>query len=145
MKYSSYVDINKPLGVVVDFYSDSNNLKKWQDGFVKKEWIYGNPMDNGAVSKLYYSYGKRNMVLTETIISNRLPDSFEAEYHHKHMDNTMKCQFIPLDASRTRYMYEFEYTRMNWMPRLMAILFPGMYRRQGEKWMNQFKEQIEKQ
>jgi hypothetical protein len=28
---------------------------------------------------------------------------------------------------------------------LMAILFPGIYRKQGEKWMKQFKEFVEKQ
>jgi len=27
----------------------------------------------------------------------------------------------------------------------MAILFPSMYRKQGEKWMKQFKEFAEKQ
>jgi hypothetical protein len=58
----------------------------------------------------------------------------------------MKCTFIELDDQNTRYEYEFEYTRINWvMPKLMAILFPGMYRKQAEKWMVQFKEFVEKQ
>ena len=70
----------------------------------------------------------------------------EAFYHHRHMDNTMKCNFVPLDEGRTRYEYEFEYTRINWViPKLMAILFPSVYRKQGEKWMRQFKEFVEKQ
>ena len=95
---------------------------------------------------MLYKYGKRDMELTETIISNLLPDSFESHYHHKHMDNFMRCTFISLDENNTRYEYAFEYTRINWiMPKLMAILFPGMYRKQGEKWMNQFKEFVEKQ
>ena len=86
------------------------------------------------------------MVLTETITSNQLPDSFEATYHHKHMDNTMKCTFKALGDNKTRFEYEYEYTRINWiMPKLLAILFPGMYRKQGEKWMQQFKESVEKQ
>ena len=62
------------------------------------------------------------------------------------MDNTMKCRFIALNKNETRYEYEFEYTRINWvMPKLIAILFPSMYRKQGEKWMKQFKEFVEKQ
>ena len=62
------------------------------------------------------------------------------------MDNTMKCTFAPLEENKTRYEYEFHYTRINWlMPKLMAILFPGMYRKQGEKWMRQFKEFVESQ
>lgn len=31
------------------------------------------------------------------------------------------------------------------MPKLMAILFPGIFKKQGEKWMRQFKEFAEKQ
>lgn len=94
---------------------------------------------------MYYDDGKRKMELTETITSNNLPDSFEAFYHHKHMDNTMKCNFTALDENSTRYDYEFEYTRIDWvMPKLMAVLFPGMYRKHGDKWMQQFKEFVER-
>ena len=95
---------------------------------------------------MYYKFGKGEMELTETITSNRLPNSFESSYHHKHMDNTMKCNFIALSDNETRYEYEYEYTRINWvMPKLIAILFPGMYRKQGEKWLNNFKVFAEKQ
>ena len=144
MKYSGYVDIHKPVEIVAAFFADSENLKEWQDGFVKKELQSGKESMDGAVSKMYYKSGKREMVLVETITSNQLPHSFEAIYHHKHMDNTMKCTFTPIDANKTRYEYEFEYTRIDWfMPRLIAILFPGVYRRQGEKWMQQFKSTVE--
>ena len=61
------------------------------------------------------------------------------------MDNTMTCRFEALDDDRTRYEYAFEYTRMSWViPRLIAILYPGMYRKQGEKWMRQFKAFVER-
>ncbi|MEP3209276.1 MAG: SRPBCC family protein [Maribacter sp.] len=146
MKYTGYIDINKPIQEVVDFFAKSDNQKKWQDGFIKKEQLKGNGREAGAAIKLYYKFGKRDMILTESVISNNLPNSFESSYHHTHMDNTMKCSFVPLSEEKTRYQYEFEYTRISWiMPKLMAILFPGMYRKQGEKWIRQFKEVIEKQ
>ncbi len=140
------LDIDKPRSIVAELFADPKNLKEYQDGFVKKELASGKEGEDGAVSKMYYKYGKRDMELTETITANRLPDSFEASYHHKHMDNTMKCEFIAINDDQTRYKYEFEYTRINWvMPKLIAILFPSMYRKQGEKWMKQFKEFVEKQ
>lgn len=146
MKIKGSLDINRPQSKVAELFADPDYLKEYQDGFQKKELVSGQMGQEGAVSKMYYKYGKRDMELTETITANRLPDSFEATYHHKHMDNTMKCTFVPLDDNRTRYEYEFEYTRINWvMPKLMAVLFPGMYRKQGEKWMRQFKEFVEKQ
>ena len=146
MKYSGSVEINKPIDLVTKLFMDKNHLGEYQDGFVRKELIEGNEGQNGAISKMYYKYGKRDMELTETIVANKLPSTFEAFYHHKHMDNTMKCQFTSIDKNTTRYDYEFEYVRMNWiMPRLIAILFPSVYRKQGDKWMQQFKAFVERQ
>ena len=144
MEFKGSVDIAKPRQEVVDYFIDPKHLGEYQDGFVSKTLLKGTATEDGAVSQMMYKYGKRDMELTETIIANRLPDSFEGHYHHIHMDNYMRCKFIELDANHTRYEYEFEYVRINWfMPRLMAILFPGMYRKQGEKWMKQFKAFVE--
>jgi len=146
MKYAGSIEINKPIDLVTRLFADPNSLKEYQDGFVKKEIQSGQAGEEGAVSKMYYQYGKRAMVLTETVVANNLPASFEAFYHHKHMDNTMKCTFTALGEHKTRYEYAYEYTRLNWvMPRLMAIFFPNIYRKQGDKWMQQFKDFVEKQ
>ena len=146
MKFKGFVDINQSRDKVVAFFVDPKYLHEYQEGFIRKELISGTEGQDGAVSKMYYQMGKQEMELTETITSNRLPDTLEAHYHHKHMDNTMKCKFVALGDNQTRYDYEFEYTRISWiMPKLIALLFPGMYRKPGEKWMRQFKEFVEKQ
>lgn len=146
MKYNGSIEIAKSRDEVVKYFTDPQYLGEYQDGFIKKNHISGDLGKDGAVSMMYYKYGKRDMELTETIITNRLPESFESSYHHIHMDNSMKCKFIELDENNTRYEYEFEYTRINWiMPKLMAILFPWVYRKQGEKWIQQFKDFVEKQ
>ncbi|NND34496.1 MAG: SRPBCC family protein [Saprospiraceae bacterium] len=146
MKFSGTIEINKPRSLVVKYFADPEYLGEYQDGFIKKELVSGTQGQDGAVSKMYYKYGKRDMELKETIIANRLPDSFESSYHHKHMDNTMKCKFTAINDNRTRYDYEFEYVRFSgFMPKLIATLFPGMYRKQGEKWLQQFKTFIESQ
>ncbi|NER15273.1 hypothetical protein GWK08_17585 [Leptobacterium flavescens] len=145
MKYSGSIEIEKPVELVTRLFTDPEGMKEYQDGFIKKELLSGREGNEGAISKMYYQYGKRDMILTETIVSNNLPDSFEATYHHKHMDNTFKCSLIELNENRTRYEYAYEYTRMSLIPRIMGILFPKMYRQQGEKWMKQFKEFVERQ
>lgn len=146
MKHKGSIIINKPRETVVAIFMNPDCNKEYQDGFVRKELIKGKAGENNAVSKMYYTYGKRDMILTETILNNKLPESFEAFYHHKHMDNTMKCTFEELSDHKTRYNYAYEYTRISWfMPKLMAILFPSMYRKQGDKWMHQFKQFVEKQ
>lgn len=146
MKFKGSIDINQPVEKVVALWADPQNLKEWQDGFVKKETISKTEGEEGAVSKMYYKAGGRELELTETVISNQLPDSFEGHYHHIHMDNTMKSTFVAIGDNQTRYETEVEYTRINWiMPKLIAILFPSIYRKQGEKWMNNFKEFVERQ
>ncbi len=146
MKHKGALVINQPRSIVTDLFINSDYNKEYQDGFIKKELISGTKNQNGAKSKMYYKYGNRDMILIEIITKNNLPDSFEANYYHKHMENTMKCTFIEISDTQTRYVYEYEYTRINWfIPKLMAILFPKMYRKQGEKWMQQFKQFVEKQ
>ena len=80
------------------------------------------------------------MVLVETIVANRLPDTFEATYHHTHMDNTLKTTFTALSENRTRYKTEGEYTALRgFVPRLMSRLFPGIFTKQAQKWLDNFK------
>ena len=146
MKHNGFIEIKKPHHQVAQLFMDPDSYKEYQDGFLRKELVKGVIGQAGAVSKIYYQFGKSEMEMEETILANRLPDFFEAVYHHKHMDNTMKCRFIAIDEFSTRYEYEYEYTRINWvMPRLMSILFPSMYRKPAEKWIGQFKTYIEKQ
>ena len=146
MKFKGHIDICQPREIVTKFFADPAYLKEYQEGFQRKELISGHEGHNGAISKMYYKNGNHEMELTETIISNKLPDTFEAYYHHKHMDNTMKCTFTVLESGLTRYESEVEYTRINWfLPKLIAILFPGMYKKPAKRWMNNFKEFVEKQ
>ncbi len=144
MKFKGFIDILKPRELVVKLFQDPDNLGEWQDGFQKIEHVSGEKGAKGSVSMLYYVINNRPLELKETIVENNLPDTFEAFYEHKHMDNTMKCSFSELSDSSTRYNYEFEYTRFSgFMPKMMSIFFPGMFKKQGEKWMKQFKRFVE--
>jgi hypothetical protein len=146
MKFKGSIEIDKPQEVVSSFFINPDYLGEYQEGFLRKELVSGNAGEKGAISKMYYAMGKREMELTETVIANNLPNVFEGHYHHKHMDNTMKCTFTALEPNKTLYESEIEYTRINWvMPRLMAILFPGMYKKPAQRWLNNFKAFVEKQ
>ncbi len=146
MTFKGELIINAPQEQVAHYFADPAYLGEYQEGFIKKELISGTVGEKGAVSKLYYKFGMNDVELTETITANHLPNSFESHYHHKHMDNTMKCRFVQLEEQKTRYEYEFNYTRIRgFMPKLISILFPGMYRKQGEQWLHNFKAIVEQQ
>jgi hypothetical protein len=146
MKFTGSVEINQPLQMVADLFADPDNLAEYQDGFVRRELVSGSEGEDGAVSKLYYTNRGREMELTETIVANRLPNSLEAHYHHQHMDNTLRTTFTAIDESRTRYQTEGEYLAFRGLvPRLMARLFPGMFAKQAQKWLDNFKTFAESQ
>lgn len=145
MKISGHIDINKPREEVVTYFSNPDYLKEYQDTFIRKELVSGEKGKQGAVSNMYYKQGKGEMELVETITENNLPETFSAFFHHKHMDNTMVCKFESLDENKTRYHYEYEYIRMTFMPKIFSKINPGMFRKPAEKWLNQFKEFVEKQ
>jgi len=146
MKFTGSVEVNRPLQMVADLWADPSNLGEFQEGFVRKELVSGNEGQDGAVSKMFYASRNKEMELTETVVSNRLPNSFEAHYHHTHMDNTLKTTFTALSESVTRYDAEGEYLAFRgFMPRLMARLFPGVFAKQAQKWMDNFKEFAERQ
>jgi uncharacterized membrane protein len=145
MKFQCAVEIRKPLSLVIELFTNPNNLKEWQDGFISMNHLSGEPGEMGSKSRFFYKTGKRELELIETIIINNLPDEFTAEYWSKPMVNTMTNRFAELANGNTKYTAEIEYTKFNGlMPKLMALLFPRMFKKQVQKWINQFRDFAEK-
>ena len=141
MKYKCEIVINLPITDVVELWSNETYFKHWQDGFQSIEIIEGEAGEIGAKSKILLQQGKRKMVLMETIISNKLPVEKKALYEHSHMTNTQTTKFKELDHNSTLYVSEVEYTKFNGIvPKMMALFFAGMFKKQSEKWMKQFKD-----
>ena len=86
------------------------------------------------------------MELIATIVENELPDSLTAVYQHEHMTNTLTTRFEAIEPGATRYVAEVEYTMFNgFLPRLMAAMFPGMFRRQNQDWLEHFRDFAERE
>lgn len=146
MKFTCTVHISKQQQIVADYFANVDHLGEYQEGFQKKELISGEPWQEGAVSQLYYQNGKRKMELTETVIKNNLPTEFLAEYFHTHTENTMKSTFTVISPNETRYDAEIHYTKFKGaIVKIMAFLFPSFFKKQVQKWLNNFKVFVEKQ
>ena len=82
----------------------------------------------------------------ETIIENKLPNSFYGQYEHKSMSNTMYSQFIKVNDNKTKITCEINYTRFSgFMVKSMAKVFPGILKKQVDKWLINFKQYVKKQ
>lgn len=139
MTFTCSVEIDLPKDRVVDLWQNPDHLSRWQDGFISIDHLSGTPGATGAKSQLVYQLGRRRIELIETIVTNDLPDWFIGTYETDTMTNTMINRFVSLDSDRTRWDAEIEYTKFNALiPRLMAWVMPGMFRRQTQKWLDQF-------
>jgi len=144
MNYSCSVEINQPVEKVVSLWNDESLFSKWQDGFKSIELLEGTKGFPGAKSKIILDDGRR-IELIETILISDLPREKKALYEHIHMINTQTSRFKNIDDGRTLYISEVEYTKFNgFLIKLMAKLFPGKFKQQSQKWMDQFKEFVEK-
>lgn len=146
MKFTCSVTINQPRSNVVEYFINPEYLKEFQKEFIRKELISGKPQQEDAISKMYYKMGNGEMVLTETILENKLPDYFLAQYHHKHTDNIMKTMFTEINANNTNITSEIEYTAFRgFMVKAMAVIAPSFFKKQVQKWLENLKTFVEKQ
>ncbi|WP_299554275.1 hypothetical protein [Seonamhaeicola sp.] len=140
MKFTCTVNINKPKLEVVKHFEDPEALKQSQKGFQNMEHLSGNKGEAGATSKLIYD----KFDLIETIIENKLPDAFYAQYEHKNMSNTMHSKFAAIKDNETQLTCDIHYTRFSgFMIKFMAKVFPGMFKKQVDKWLVNFKNYAE--
>ena len=122
-------------------FQNEEIMKKNQDRFISKELLVGKARETAAKSRMLY----KKLELTETILINELPSEFKALYEHKHMVNTMHCSFTSTKDAR-QLDQEIHYTKFNgFVPKVMAKLFPGIFKKQLQKWLDQFKEVVERQ
>lgn len=141
MKFTCSVTINLPKEKVVQLFLDENNLGKWQDGFISKERLSGKTNQVGTNSKIVYKMGKGQMVLIETILDNDLPHSIKGNYSHSSTENTMLNTFTAIDAKTTKYQADIEYTRFTgFVVKAMKLILPGIFKKQVQKWMDNFKQ-----
>jgi len=144
MTYKQSITINKPLKDVQEKIESFDNLKYWQDGFEGYTHLNGEPGEVGSTTMLHYSIKGTPLDLKETIIENNLPTIFKAKYECEPMDNYMTFRLVPDGDTKTIYECEVEYTRMKGiMMKIVATLFPGMFKKQSAKWYRQLKAFIE--
>ncbi len=146
MKFTCSVEIDLPIKKVIELFDNPENLIEWQDGFVAIERINGIPGELGSKSRLIYMMRNKEMELIETIKVKKLPEEMIGLYEHKHMVNTMTTRFKEISPNKTKYESEIEYTKFNgFVPKLMAFLMPGVFKKQTQKWLNQFKAFAERE
>lgn len=146
MKFSCSVDIDKSRDEVVRLFDNPDNMRHWQDGFISFTPQSGTAGKVGAQSLIKYDIKGRKMDLLETVTKNNLPQEMHGTYEGDFGKNTMHNYFKVVGPNRTRWISDLEYQEMNgFIMKTMAKLMPSMFRKQTQKWMDQFKVFAENQ
>jgi len=143
MKYTSEIEINRPVEKVIELFDNPDNLDKWMEGLQSFEHIGGTPGQPGAKSRLKFKMGKREIEMIETITVRNLPDEFSGTYEAKGVFNIVKNKFISLPDNRTKYVSEQEFHFKGFM-KIIAFLMPGVFKKQSMKYLSAFKNFVEK-
>jgi hypothetical protein len=141
MKYKCEVIVNKPKELVVELYRNPQFFKEWQDGFI--DMTLPDKTDKKINYHAIYQYkvmGNKIINLEERILNDLLPDSFEATYSTDDMANSMKSTFIKSSPTSTKLIAELEYYYFEGiLPKMMSIFMKWSFKKQTQKWLNQFK------
>ena len=144
MKYTTEIEINKPIQKVVELFDNPDNTDKWMEGLVSFEPISGTPGQPGAKSRLKFKMGKREMEMIETITVANLPEEFSGTYEAKGVMNVVKNHFRKVSDSKTKYVAEHEFQFKGFM-KVIAFLMPRVFKKQSMKFLNDFTKFAERQ
>lgn len=138
MKYTHSIIIDLPREDVVKKFSNHDNFKQWQRGFVYFKQKSGKLGEAGSTNELKYKMGKREVGMIETILRNDLPQEFESTYEAKGVYNIQLNRFRKIDENTTEWVSENEFKFSGFM-KLMGWLMPGAFKKQSWQYMQDFK------
>jgi len=138
MKYTTEIEINKPIDEVITLFNDPDNMDKWMEGLQSFEHISGVPGEVGAKSKLKFKMGKREIEMIETITVSNLPEEFSGIYEAKGVFNVVKNKFEKISETSTKHISEHEFQFKGFM-KVIAFLMPRAFKKQSMKYMIDFK------
>ena len=145
MEYTCSIIIHLPRDRVVALFDDTANLKRWQPTLRSVELLEGLPGQVGSRSRLRYQQRGRDSDLIETVTVRALPERFTGTYEMPGTWIEVDNRFEVLDAEETRWTSACEWRCQSLMIRLMTLVVPGMFRKQTQKFMQQFKDFAENQ
>lgn len=142
MKYTTTIDIEKPLPEVVALFDNPDHYAEWMNGFEGIEYVEGAPGQVGTKANLVFTVKKRTMKMSEVVMVRNLPEEYTVAYEANGVYNTVKNSFVALDENTTRYTTEHEFT-FSGMMRIIAFLMPGAFKKQSLRYMTDFKTFVE--
>lgn len=138
MKIQVEIDINCPREKVLEYYTNTANLKYWVAGFDSFEWLTDAKCTVGSSYLVKFHVGNMNIQVRETITRNDLPEEIWYQEESEGISNIAKNFFVEIDERSTKWViisnYESEY---------MKHIGLSAFEKKTYKFMESFKEFVE--
>lgn len=144
MKFTAEEEIAKPLEELIVLIQDPNNTLVWLEGLKSVKHISGEERQAGAVSKVVFDSAAGRLHITETVISNQLPEEYIMRYEGPGYVSYSNYYFEQLTAETTKF-FMVQQVELKGALKLASGLVKGKMKQQLEKSAKSFKAFAEAQ
>ena len=147
MKYRESIIIALPRFQVLELLDSIDHLPKWQPDLIHVHPVEGPYRQPGSTCELRYKMGNGEMMMTETIVERKLPESITVQYQSKEVWNQLQSQFTETDSGDTLWTLDCEFRCTGFM-KLMTWFMPRSFKRETQNTLaafKQFAESVERQ
>ncbi len=104
MKFRSEIDIDRPITELIVIIQDPECTLKWLDGLRSVKHISGEFRQPGSKSKVVFDSPAGRLLITETVISNQLPEEYIIRYDGQGYISYSNYHFEKLSDTSTRFV-----------------------------------------
>lgn len=142
MKYTLSNTINGSLDSIAAKMSNSEGVKKWTEGLQTIEQTSGNYCDVGSKRNLYYLFNNKEMIITETILEQNLPEQIKFAYDSKMGRNVVELVFEKISDHQIKQTSNTT-MELKGVMKLFGFMFASVFKKQSKKYMTGFKKYVE--
>lgn len=142
MKYTLSNEINGSLSHVAEKIIAPDGAKEWTEGLQNAEQIEGQFGKVGSKRNLNYLFNNKEMVITESIVEQNLPNQIKFAYDSKMGRNIVELIFEQVSENQVK---QISHTTMELkgIMRWLGFALKPMFKKQSIKYMTAFKKYAE--
>ena len=125
MKFDFTLELALPRDRVWRAFDNPANMPKWQPSLITFESVSGTPGQVGAVSRLVYQEGSREIEMVETVTVRREPEEFSGTYDSDHGVTSVSNRFVEAESGGTSWDVASA-MQLKGMAKFMGAMLRGM-------------------
>lgn len=106
MKFRSEVEIEKPIEELIVLIQNPEVTLKWLEGLRSVKHVSGELRQPGAISKVVFDSPAGRLLITETVVSNDLPQEYIMRYDGQGYVSYSNYSFEKVSKGSTRFILQ---------------------------------------